>query len=164
MDSHLAYINLFQAYLKIQSQRPIPSVIKRSRHINPVFPYGIVAAYVYHAVVIFTHQVQAVQGLCPETVTLPVETEVGSKGKAVVFVKTQSVKLDDRSMYAQCSPTLESEMLGGSYIEAGKVIGIFVCIIEHDVSATCLLMTARIVCTQNNLRCPCFPPAFLPCT
>ena len=91
---------LFQAHPEIQSHRPIPSVIERSRQIGAVFPHGIIATHVHHTVIIFTHQVQTVQGFCTEAVSLSVETEVGTKSKTMVIVKIQSVKLDDRGMYA----------------------------------------------------------------
>lgn len=50
-------------------------------------------------------------------------------------------------MYPQCSPLLESKMLGGGYIETGEVVGIFIRVIKYNVSATCLLMAARVIGT-----------------
>ena len=126
---------LFQAHPEIQSHRPIPSVIERSRQIDAVFPHGIIATHVHHTVIIFTHQVQTVQGFCTEAVSLSVETEVCTKSKNMVIVKIQSVKLDNGSVYAQCSPVLEGEMFGGCQIEASQVIGILAHIVKGDVSA-----------------------------
>lgn len=138
---------LFQAHPEIQSHRPILSVIQRSRQIDAVFPHGIIATHVHHTVIIFTHQVQTIQCLCPKAVSLSVETEVGTKSKTMVIVKIQSVKLDDRGMYAKRSPLLESKMLGGGYIETGEVVGIFIRVIKYNFSATCLLMAARVIGT-----------------
>ena len=109
------------------------------------FPYGIVATHVHHTVIIFTHQVQTVQCLCPKAVSLSVETEVGTKSKTMVIVKIQSVKLDDRGMYAKRSPALENEMLGGGKIETSKVIGILAHIVECNVSASMIGMASWII-------------------
>ncbi len=153
---------LFQAHPEIQSHRPILSVIQRSRQIDAVFPHGIIATHVHHTVIIFSHQVQSVQCLCPETVALSVETVVGAEGKAMVIIEIQTIKLDDGSMDAQCSPALEGEMLGGGQVEAGEMIGILANVVECDISTSMVRMTAWIVCSQHNLWCPLFLPAFFP--
>ena len=63
----------------------------------------------------------------------------------MVIVKIQSVKLDDRGMYAKRSPALENEMFGGCQIEASKVIGILAHIVKGDVSAAMIGMASRII-------------------
>ena len=65
----------FQAHLEIQPYRPIPSVVQRSRYIDAVFPYGIVASYVHFAVIVFSYQVQAIQRIVPESFFRMLEME-----------------------------------------------------------------------------------------
>ena len=125
----------FQAHPEIHPHRPILSVIQRCHYVNPVFPYGIVRTDVPRTVIIFSHHVQSVQRLVPETISRTLETVVHADSHTVVIVEIQAVKLDHRGMYAQGSPLLEGEMFGGGQIEAGQVVGILSHVVKGDVSA-----------------------------
>ena len=75
----------------------------------------------------------------------------------MVIVEVQTVELNYRGMYAQCSPLLESEMLGRCQIETRQVIGVLATLskamlLPPELSWLPGLFTPNTICGVHRLN------------